>query len=102
MGDVMERENLLANLRETGEFLRTKLEEMDGVANVRGKGTFIAFDLESTAQRNALIARLRKNGVHIGGCGQCSVRLRPALIFEVKHAHIFIERLAQSLKELDA
>ena len=98
--DTMRRDNLLENVQETGEYLMTSLSALDGISNVRGQGTLIAFDCESTEQRAQLFMALRRNGVHIGGCGTRSVRLRPALIFGVKHAEIFMERLAQSLKEV--
>merc|ERR1712154_606620 len=37
--DVIQKQKLLENVRETGEFLRAKLQKMN-VANVRGNGTF--------------------------------------------------------------
>jgi len=98
--DTMRRDNLLQNVEDTGRFLMDSLSEIDGISNVRGQGTLIAFDCQSADHRAKLFKALRGNGVHIGGCGTRSVRLRPALIFGVKHAEIFIERLAKSLKEV--
>lgn len=103
--DEIKNKNLLENVNKTGQYLIEQLDVIcnnnkDKISNVRGQGTFIAFDCESTEARNRLIPILRSNGVHIGGCGQKSIRLRPALIFEIKHAKIFIDALSKSLKEL--
>ena len=98
--DTMRRDNLLGTVQATGEYLMKSLCALGGISNVRGQGTLIAFDCESTEHRAKLFAVLKGNGVHIGGCGTRSVRLRPALIFEEKHAEIFMERLVKSLKEV--
>jgi len=38
-------------------------------------------------------------GVQTGGCGELSIRLRPALIFTPEHADIFLDKFRQVLKE---
>jgi 4-aminobutyrate aminotransferase/(S)-3-amino-2-methylpropionate transaminase len=40
---------------------------------------------------------LRKEGVNCGGCGPAAIRLRPALIFQPKHANIFIAKMDKVL-----
>lgn len=39
-------------------------------------------------------------GIMIGPCGADSIRMRPALIFQPKHANIFLNILESVLKEL--
>lgn len=39
-------------------------------------------------------------GIQSGGCGDLSIRFRPALIFEEKHANIFLDKFRQVLKEI--
>lgn len=39
------------------------------------------------------------SGVQSGGCGVVGIRMRPALIFQPHHAHMFIDRLRQVLAE---
>lgn len=75
-------------------------EKYEIITNLRGEGfgTFIAFDTGSMAHRNALLLKLRDEGINIGGCGDNSVRLRPTLVFEQKHADLFLERLEKVLK----
>lgn len=38
-------------------------------------------------------------GIQSGGCGEKSIRFRPALTFEEKHADIFLDKFNQVLKE---
>lgn len=47
-----------------------------------------------------MVERMRQKGVLIGGCGEKAIRLRPALIFEPKHAEIMLEKFEQVLKSL--
>jgi len=72
------------------------------IQNLRGQdmGTFIAFDAETPAKRDELVARLKLKGVNAGGCGDRAVRLRPMLIFGEEHAAIFLGKLEEVLKEM--
>lgn len=36
----------------------------------------------------------------VGSCGSVSIRLRPALIFQPRHAHVFLDICEGVLKEL--
>ena len=49
-------------------------------------------------RRDGIVAKLRVAGVNCGGCGERSIRLRPALVFQPKHAEIFLEKLETVLK----
>ena len=66
--------------------------------NARGRGTFCAIDCDSGARRDEVIARLRMLGVHVGGCGEAAIRLRPALVFQPHHANIVLQKLEDVLK----
>ncbi|KAJ5573337.1 4-aminobutyrate aminotransferase [Penicillium hetheringtonii] len=78
-----------------GNYLYKRIEELsqsfpDVFQNLRGKdfGTFIAFD---TVKRDSFLCLAKQHGVHIGGCGDSGVRLRPMLIFQKHHADILLE-----------
>ena len=43
-------------------------------------------------RRDQILNDLRKEGINCGGCGPATIRLRPALIFEPKHANIFLDK----------
>lgn len=46
-----------------------------------------------------LLLSLLFTGVESGGCGSEGIRMRPALIFQPQHAHMFIDKLRQVLAE---
>lgn len=91
------------------------------VANVRGRGTFCAFDCPTMAKRDELVEILKTEGISLklvqirfsfnfffltlgvqtGGAGPVAVRLRPSLVFQPHHAAIFLDKLDNSLKKMD-
>lgn len=105
VAETIEKDNLMAGVQQTGEYLMENLNRMQNdfpqhVANVRGVGTFIAFDVANPAKRDKLINDLKdKKGVEIGGCGTSAIRLRPALTFQPKHAEKFINALHDVIQE---
>jgi 4-aminobutyrate aminotransferase/(S)-3-amino-2-methylpropionate transaminase len=50
--------------------------------------------------RDALIGKLRQNGVESGGCGTVSMRVRPMLVFRPVHAQQLVDTITKSLKQL--
>jgi len=102
--EVIRRDSLLDLVQKTGEKLLTGLRSFERefpqlVHSARGRGTYLAITCPSTKLRDDLVARLKKKGVQTGGCGELSVRLRPALIFTPEHADIFLDKFRQVLKE---
>src|SRR5690554_5615269 len=59
--EVIENENLMEKVEENGLFLMEKLQEMNGIKEIRGKGLMIGIDLEVEAGpiRNRLIKEYR-------------------------------------------
>ncbi|RUS30108.1 4-aminobutyrate transaminase gata [Jimgerdemannia flammicorona] len=100
----IETKNLLENVRDVGEYL---MHELAGIAarrrgtllNLRGEGTFIAFDMEDGPARDKFIGDMRGVGVNMGGCGDRAVRLRPMLVFQKRHADIFLDRVEEVLSK---
>ncbi|KAG7307587.1 hypothetical protein JYU34_007809 [Plutella xylostella] len=102
---VIKRENLLDRVQKTGAVLKGGLHELEKefpqlIHSVRGRGTFLSFTAKDSAVRDQINNGLKKNGVLGGGCGEASIRLRPSLVFEPKHAHIYLDVLRKTLKEL--
>ncbi|KAG0950591.1 hypothetical protein G6F57_001213 [Rhizopus arrhizus] len=86
---------LLENVREVGDYLQQELVKVSPkVANVRGQGAFIAFDLDD---RDAFLTDMRQRGVNMGGCGEKTVRLRPMLTFQKHHADILLDTMTSCL-----
>ncbi|KAG0366985.1 aminotransferase class-III-domain-containing protein [Gamsiella multidivaricata] len=96
--------NLIKNAQETGAYLKKELHLMESqhpgtISNVRGQGTFLAFDLPSQQERDAFVVRLRQLGVSAGGCGPQSIRLRPMLVFQKRHADVFLDAVERAASD---
>lgn len=94
--NTVENDNLLENTRITGKFLLNGLHNLSKkypelISNVRGVGTYIAMDFPSPFQRDDAIVALRQNGVESSGSRDVSIRFRPALIFQPRHAAEFLD-----------
>ncbi|CAF1330480.1 unnamed protein product [Adineta steineri] len=101
---TVNQENLLENTRKTGNILLNGLENLSEqypqlILNVRGRGTFCAFDMPNTTIRDKFLVQMRNTGIQMGGCGTVTVRFRPALIFTEKHANIVLDKLSQVAKQ---
>lgn len=83
--EIIERDGLFEHAANTGAWLVPQLEALAArhpvlVSNARGRGLMCAFDLPSRAIRDDVLRRLRDEGRVLAlGCGERSVRLRPAL-----------------------
>lgn len=96
-------ENLVTKINQTGSKLFKGLSELQGkyqhvISNVRGKGTFCAFDFKDGPTRDKALENLALHGVYAGGCGDRSVRVRTALVFTDKHTDILLPRVEEVLK----
>lgn len=99
--EVIERDGLLAQVERVGAYLRAGLSRLPApISQVRGLGTFCAFDLPNAALRDRLVDRVRQRGLEMGGSGASSVRFRPALILSERHVDEAMAILAAGLGEL--
>jgi L-lysine 6-transaminase len=81
---VIHDEDLVENARVMGEHLLSSLGRLrerypDIVTSTRGAGLMIAFDLPDGDSRTKVVNAARDNGLIIAGCGDRSIRFRPAL-----------------------
>lgn len=89
--DVMEKENLIANAAEVGEYLLTELRAISGLKDVRGKGLMIGIEIDGDA--SALRRELLFNHhIFTGGAGKNVVRLLPALGLTKAQAEHFLQK----------
>lgn len=102
----IERLDLVRHTAEIGDHVFSEIEKLqskypDEIQNLRGKGmgTFIAWD---SPRRDDFVKRMRAKGVHMGGCGERAVRLRPMLVFQKKHADILLGTMEKVLSEGDS
>jgi 4-aminobutyrate aminotransferase/(S)-3-amino-2-methylpropionate transaminase len=102
--DIQE-EQLLDRVEAAGETIMSGLTELQNkfpalLSKARGRGTFCAVDLPDVAARDTLIKKLQSRGVHLGGCGSSSVRIRPSLTFTPAHANIMLDGINDVLGDM--
>uniref|UniRef100_A0AAZ3RYJ8 4-aminobutyrate aminotransferase, mitochondrial n=2 Tax=Oncorhynchus tshawytscha TaxID=74940 RepID=A0AAZ3RYJ8_ONCTS len=101
MGDP---ENLLEEVTRSGKTLLQGLYQLQDqypnlLSSARGQGTFCAIDIRDDATRNSILLKARDKGVLLGGCGDRSIRFRPALVFKEYHVHMFLNVFSDVLAE---
>lgn len=101
-----DKHHLSSRVAEVGSYLYSKLQKLaekypKEIQNLRGKdcGTYIAWDASSGKSKDALVSGMKAFGVNIGACGVQTVRLRPMLVFEEKHADILVGALDSYLSQ---
>jgi L-lysine 6-transaminase len=82
--EIIESEGLIEQAGPKGQQLVAGLEKLRDetglISNVRGRGLFVAFDLETRDERDAMVTDLRTaEHLLVLPCGERSVRFRPAL-----------------------
>ena len=67
-----------------------EMKNMPHLKNVRGQGTFIAFDCDDNIHFSN---KMLEHGVLIGPCGENSIRIRPNLLFSYPEVDILLYAL---------
>ncbi|GHU99063.1 acetylornithine aminotransferase [Bacteroidia bacterium] len=95
---TIENEALLANATRIGDYLTSRLRELPGVGQVRGRGLMIGIELpfDSAALRKKL---LFEEKIFVGASGKTIVRLLPALGITRQHADLFLSSFEKLLGE---
>jgi 4-aminobutyrate aminotransferase-like enzyme len=105
---VVKEENLLERARENGEYFMSRLRELSArqpmLANVRGQGLMIGFDLlagdadHAPAIVNAFMFGCRRRGVHLTyGYGGVNFRIIPPLVITREQIDFAIKVMEESL-----
>ncbi len=101
--EVIEADDLLANVRTQGAHLMERLEALsarhDGVTLPRGRGLLCAFDLPDKATRDAVVNRTYELGAIILGCGTRSIRFRPSLCITTAELDAGLDLVEQAVAE---
>jgi acetylornithine aminotransferase len=95
--EVIENEDLLSLAKKSGEYLKTRLNNLEGITEIRGRGLMIGMDfaVEAGPIRTDLINRYR---IFTGSsAGKNTIRLLPPLNIEIKDLTLFLESLQQIL-----
>jgi acetylornithine/succinyldiaminopimelate/putrescine aminotransferase len=91
--DVLDDPALLARVRELGERLLEGLRALPGVAEVRGRGLMVAFDLEDGGAADVVRRALLEQRLVLNATGPATVRLLPPLIISEAEADEALSRL---------
>jgi acetylornithine aminotransferase len=99
---VIGDEGLLDNAARMGDFIRTSLRsrlgDLQGVRDIRGKGLMIGIELDRPC--GDLVARALERGLLINVTADTVVRLLPPLILREQEAKLLIEGVAELVGEL--
>lgn len=109
--DIVRTEHLAERAAESGEYFMNKLRELADrvplIANVRGLGLMIGFDLipqESTnaaEMANAFMYGCRRRGVHLTyGYGNVNIRIIPPLVITRSEIDFAIDVMEHSLLDI--
>lgn len=95
--EIIEKEKLLANARNTGDHLLEELKKIDQISDVRGRGLMIGFDLpeEKKSVRTDL---LFKHHIFTGEAKPNAIRLLPSLTLSKAEADVFLNALKTELR----
>jgi L-lysine 6-transaminase len=102
--EIIEEDGLCEKAAQTGEYLQTGLKNIAAknslITNVRGKGLLTAFDFPDKQTRDAFINYGLENNIMYLGCGERTIRFRPALIIENQNIDEGLEMLQNTLPVL--
>ncbi len=94
--DIILEDGLTANAANVGRHFLNKLQNIPRITNVRGRGLFLAFDLESDASRNNVLHKMSEKMVALK-CGERSIRLRPHLTFSSEDADEAVKIITEAV-----
>jgi len=100
--EIIVADRLAENVAVQGQRLVQGLRELarreGGLSNVRGVGSLAAFTLESTEERNALLARLSEAQLLALKSGPTAIRFRVPLTISAVEVDEIVKRVGQALR----
>jgi L-lysine 6-transaminase len=105
--EIIEEENLVENARVVGDHLLRELRNLEQefpnlISNSRGLGLMCAIDLPSPEKRDELRKGCYNHGLVLLGCGERTIRFRPALNIKKEQIDEGVEIIRGALKEMSA
>lgn len=102
--NIVHEDNLCDNAANVGTYLQQNLAQLakkfDKMSNVRGRGLLTAFDFPSKEMRNEFVQKGIAHNVMFLGCGNQTIRFRPALCIEKQHIDLGMEVMEKILPTL--
>jgi acetylornithine/N-succinyldiaminopimelate aminotransferase len=104
--DTMQRENMLKHIQDTGEFFKSKLQDLatrhDCIIDVRGMGLMLGIELNSAELAKQVAAQMMERRIIINRTSETVLRFLPPFILEREHVEIAVNALDEILKDLAA
>lgn len=96
--DIFEKENLVENARQVGAYLKSELEKIPGIKEIRGEGLMIGIEMDYPIKelRSRLI---HEEKVFTGVTGTHVIRLLPPLCLTRENVDDFIVRFKRALSK---
>ncbi len=93
--DTIERDNLLAHIREVGDFFHAELSRLavrhDAIVDVRGKGLMLGLELNSEELAQHVAGQMMERRIIVNRTSETVLRLLPPFLLERKHVQIAID-----------
>lgn len=96
--EVIESDGLIERAAVLGKRLLDDLGAISGIDNVRGRGLFVAFDLPTADERDAMVRRMHADNVLVLPGGERSIRLRPALTIGEDELDLALAAIAKAVR----
>ena len=102
--NIIKEDQLCENATTVGAYLKQKLSDLaikhEKMSNIRGRGLLCAFDFPTKDMRNDFIKKGLEQNVMFLGCGNQTIRFRPALCMEKAHIDLGVEVMEKILPNL--
>jgi acetylornithine/N-succinyldiaminopimelate aminotransferase len=101
--DTIEKEGLLANATQVGDYFQTQLRGLaakhEAILDVRGKGLMVAAELDSADLGKTVVAEMLKRHILINCTSDTVLRFLPPFILKRAHVDTAIQALDEILTE---
>jgi len=107
--DVIEKEGLLRNAQEVGDYMRERMADWPKkhrmVGDIRGRGLMIGVEIVKDQEtreyahdeRDRIVELAFERGILFLGCGPSTLRISPPLIITKDEADVAIDALEESI-----
>jgi 4-aminobutyrate aminotransferase len=102
--EIIQRENLLANATQLGNYFLDQLRGLQlkypFILDVRGLGLMDAIELDSRERRDQIVQKALTQGLLLLGCGYKAIRFLPPLDVRRREIDLALELLEKTLSEI--
>jgi acetylornithine aminotransferase/acetylornithine/N-succinyldiaminopimelate aminotransferase len=103
--DTIEQEDLLTNIRETGAYFKSRLQDLashESVVDVRGMGLMLSIEMNSAELAKQMVAKMLERRILINRTSETVLRFLPPYIMGREHVDLAANALNDILGEEDA